>query len=148
MPDLQAGTVVTGTDATIAVEASENTSQGPTSTSFAAGSPVCGVAFDAPITGRCVIYWSAVLDNNTVNQDTVLSIEVRAGATIGSGTVLLSPQDQIALINESTNELRGSMFYPIDDLDPGLNYNVRLMHRVTGGTGTVNNRRVNVIPLP
>lgn len=147
MTDLQAGTVITGTDAMETVEASENTAQSPTSTSFAAGSPVCGVAFNASITGRALIIWSAVLDNTTANVDTVLSIEVRTGATVGSGTVIQSASDQVALVNEGQNAIRGSMFFPIDDLSPGTNYNVRLMHRVTGGTGTVNNRRVEVMPL-
>lgn len=146
MPDLQSGTVITGTDAPTMVSAVEATAQSPTSTSYAAGTQ-CGVAFIAPTTGRVLIEWRSFLDNSTTEY-TIIAPEVREGSTIGSGTVVLSPSDEIALYHLNANQVRMGMFYPLDGLTPNANYNVRLMHRVTGGTGTLDDREVIVTPLP
>jgi hypothetical protein len=148
VPDLQAGSVITGTDAPPAVTSGvETTNQSPVSTSYAAGT-ACGVVFYAPTTGRVLIEWRSFIDNNTAGAHTLLSIEVRTGNAIGSGTVVLDPSDEYSLQHEGTNQLRLGAFYPLDGLDPGDQYNVRLMHRVTGGTGTLDDREVMVTPLP
>jgi hypothetical protein len=148
VPDLQAGTVITGTDApTMADSGVEGTSQGPTSTSYAAGTQV-GTTFFAPTTGRALIEWRSFLDNNTAGQFTYLSPEVREGGTIGSGNVVLAASDEIAMYHEGQNQDRFGMFYPLDGLTAGSTYNVRLMHRVSGGTGTLDDRQVLVTPLP
>lgn len=148
MPDLQSGSVVTGTDAPTAVNHVEGTLHNSiTSTSYAAGSPACQVAFIAPTTGRVLIEWAAFLDNNGANT-TFITPQVREGASLGSGTIVLAASDENALFHLNTNQLRAGCFYPLDGLVPGASYNVQLMHRVTGGTGTVDDREVIVTPLP
>lgn len=149
MPDLQAGTVITGTDApVIGIGAVEGTTQSPTSTSYAAGTQV-GCTFVAPTTGRVLVEWRGFIDNNTAGQTTYLSFEVRAGGTVGSGTAESGlPSDEVALSHEGQNQIRGGMFQPVDGLTPGATYNVRCMHRVSGGTGTVDDREITVTPLP
>jgi hypothetical protein len=147
MSDLQAGTAITGTDAPTGVTSGvETTNQAPISTSYAAGT-TCGVTFIGPTTGRVLIEWRAFIDNDTAGAHTLIAPEVREGSTIGSGDVVLSPSDEISLQHEGQNQLRMGMFYPLDGLTPGANYNVRLMHRVTAGTGTLDDREVMVTPL-
>ncbi len=150
MADLLAGTIVTGTDAPTMASAQENTSQGSiTSTSYAAGGNVCGVAFIAPTTGRALVSWRAgSLDNNTGGQDTYLSFELREGSTVGAGTVRVAASDEYAVQHEGVNEIGFGSVYPVDGLTPGASYNVRTMHRVTGGSGTVDDRQIIVQPLP
>ncbi|MDQ7910266.1 hypothetical protein RB614_37810 [Phytohabitans sp. ZYX-F-186] len=147
MPELRAGTVITGTDVPTMVSAIVTGLESPTSTSFIAGSATCGVAFVAPTTGRVLIEWRANLDNST-NAFTIVAPEVRTGSSVGSGTVVLAASDVNALYGFGTNELGFGCFVPLDGLTPGESYNVRLMHRVTSGTGTIqNSREVIVLPL-
>jgi hypothetical protein len=148
MSDLQAGSPITGTDVPGMVSNTEDTAQtGITSGTPAAGSPVCGVAFTAPTTGRVLVQFSAFVDNDTAAQVTYVTIEVREGSMVGSGTVVLAASDLNGFYHEGVNQVRGGMFHPVDGLTPGASYNVRLMHRVLGGTGTVDDRKVIVIPL-
>lgn len=144
--NLEAGSVITGTDAPTAVTSGvETTNQGPTSTTYAAGT-LCGVAFVAPTTGRVLVEWRSFLDNSGANF-TLCTVEVREGSSIGSGNVVLPASDENALTMEGQNQFRMGMFVPVDGLTPGASYNVQLMHRVTGGTGTLDDREVLVIPL-
>lgn len=147
MSNLEAGSVITGTDAPTAVTSGvEGTNQGPTSTSYAAGTS-CGVAFIAPTTGRVLIEWRSFLDNSGANF-TICAPEVRAGSVVGSGAIQVPASDENGLTMEGQNQFRMGMFLPVDGLTPGASYNVQLMHRVTGGTGTLDDREVIVTPLP
>lgn len=147
MSNLESGSVITGTDApTIVTSGAEGTNQSPTSTTYAAGTS-CGVAFIAPTTGRVLLQWRAFVENDTGGAFTLITAQVREGSSVGSGTIILAASDEFALIHEGQQEVRYGMFYPLDGLTPGSNYNVQLLHRVTGGTGTLDDREVNVMPL-
>lgn len=149
MSDLLAGTIITGTDAPASGRDDDTTSQGSiTSTSYAAGANVCGTTFVAPTTGRVLVIWRAGhIDNNTAGADTFLSVEVRQGSSIGSGTVELAAADDWAVQHEGVNEVGFGTAYPVERLTAGSTYNARTMHRVSAGTGTVDDREIIVIPL-
>jgi hypothetical protein len=145
--DLLAGTVITGTDVPEMASDFEGTQDsGITSTAYAQGT-LCGTTFMAPTTGRVMVMWRAKVDIDT-NQATYVSIEVREGSSVGSGTIFLSPSDEYAVGRQNTNNVAFGIFWPVEGLTPGATYNVRLMHRVTGGSGTVDDKEVVVIPLP
>lgn len=150
MADLLAGTVISGADVTATASHNETTDQtGITSTSFVAGSPVCGVAFIAPTTGRVLVMWGGELDHNTAGRETYLSFEVREGSVVGSGTVVYAADDSWSASNQGVNNCGAGVMHDVPDLTPGATYNVRLMHRVTvGGNGAVTRREVSVQPLP
>lgn len=149
MADLLAGTVVTSADITATGNATENTIHNAiTSTTYAAGSPVCGTTFTAPTTERVAVHMRAYVDNNTGGVVTALAFEIREGGTIGSGTITHPADDAKAITHRGTNQIRGGMTVPVENLTAGATYNVRLMHRVTGGTGTIDDREVTVEAIP
>ena len=152
MPDLLAGSTVSALDTPPTVWDRQDATVGSTAsavigTSYATssgGSAVCGVAFVAPTTGRVLIHYAAELDNSSMV--TLVSPRVGTGATVGSGTEVVSPQDQTAISNTGTNQVRCGATLPVDGLIPGATYNVALAHRVTGGNGAVSRRIVTVAP--
>lgn len=125
------------------------TSRSTTSTSFTSTlSPanICGTAFVAPTSGKVLITWRATLVNSGANY-TACSFEIRAGSTVGSGTVFLASADERTVSTDSTTyEGQGASEY-VSGLTPGANYNVFLTHRVVGGTQTVLRRTVGAVPL-
>lgn len=145
MSDLTAGTVITGTDVTPAVlDGASSAQTGFTTTTYAYDG--MGVAFVAPITGRVLVQWGGWLDTNGANT-VYLSFEVRTGSTLGAGSVVFAASDENAAYHFNTNQCAIGMFCPVSGLTAGSSYHVRLMHRVTGGTGSIDNQEVNVIPL-
>lgn len=122
-------------------------------TSFAAGTPVVGVAFTAPATGKVYIVTQAhMASSNTAGSYIYVSPEVRTGSTVGSGTVVHTAVTdegvstgqagtEITRVNASTEIL-------VTGLTPGNSYNVRLMHLITAGAlGTIFYRAVLVKPV-
>lgn len=151
MTDLSAGTVITGTDAPetkLHFQATGET--GVTSTSYAAGANVCGIDFIAPTTGRVLVIWGAEIDNDTAGVVSALSFELRTGSSVGSGSVVASyeAQDEWTLAHRGQNQYSAGVERPVEGLTPGSAYNVRTMHRVTGGTGSFIRREIIVQPLP
>lgn len=108
--------------------------------------PVCGVAFTAPPSGRVLLSFKAQMVNNSVGQFTICGFQLATGSTVGAGTVITAPIDDDCIANQSTVQLVYGIGLLIEDLNPGGAYNVQLMHRVTGGTGTIFRREVNVCP--
>lgn len=152
MPDLLAGSVVSALDTPPTVADRQDGTVGSVSsavigTSYATtwgGSTVCGVAFSAPTTGRVLLHYAAELDNSSMV--TLVAPRVGDGATVGSGTEIVAPQDQIAISNAGTNQVRCGASLLVDGLTPGATYNAALSMRVTGGNGAVSRRIVIVAP--
>lgn len=145
MSNLESGSVITGTDATPAVlDGASSAQTGFTTTTYAYNN--MAIAFTAPTTGRVLVQWGGWLDSNGANT-VYLSFEVRTGSSIGSGSVVFAASDENAMYHLNTNQCAMGMFCPVDGLTPGGSYHVRLMHRTSGGTGSVDNQEVNVIPL-
>lgn len=115
-----------------------------TNTSPSAGVNTVGFAFVAPRSGKVYITTTGFLESDT--GIVMLAFELRAGSTIGSGTVINSADQGDALLTRGT-VLNASIRLPVTGLTPGSTYNVRTMHWVTSGQGWCWNRRLEVEPV-
>lgn len=150
MPDFLAGQTLTALHFPPSVFDVENDAFNFTATTFGVTSTSgtyidCGVAFVAPMSGRVNIIYNAQ-SSNTTGVSTFVSPVIREGATIGSGTVVSAASDDDAIIVQSSNEHRSGASRLVSGLTAGSTYNVRLEHRVSGGTGIVRRRTVTVEP--
>lgn len=159
MPDLTAGSTILAQDTPTPAEASQNADEtGFTDTSYTAGASECGDTFVAPTSGRVLVLWHSRFETNTTNTRTLVTVEVRTGGTIGSGTVVSAASDTSALESISNDaaggvggnaRLQAGMWRIVSGLTAGDTYNVRTMHRMTSaGNGDIFDRSVAVIPLP
>ena len=139
----------------VPVEHSEGTDQtGITSTTHIPGTPVCGVAFTTPASGRVWINLYGYIGVDTAATGTrrmSLTFEIRTGSTIGSGTVAVGTDDVDHAIGVSPGVVATSVvliggFRYLAALTPNTAYNVRTMHRVSGAstTGQILHRRISV----
>lgn len=157
MPDLLAGTTVLAQDTPVSETVSDATDEtGFTDTAaYAAGGTEVGITFTAPTTGRVVVLWHARFETNTTDVRALVSIQVREGATIGSGTIVSDTTDTSALETSSDDtsvgsnaRLQAAMFRIVTGLTAGDTYNVRTMHRMSAaGNGDIFDRSIAVIPL-
>lgn len=153
MPDLLAGSTVRALDTPPAVSDTQLDGFSFTNTTYGVGSTDgtyvdCGTAFMAPTTGRVLVILSAQIVNAAVNTTRMAPV-VREGPVIGSGAVIVPANDVNSIANQGPNTaVLAAQVALIENLSPGETYNVRLEHRVSGGTGTLWNRRVVVIPSP
>jgi hypothetical protein len=111
----------------------------------------CEVVFVAPPSGRAIIHWSGALRNLSDSESPVayLSPEVRAGATPGSGTVVLPPADVRTVrcnFAGAIQTVRAGASHMLSGLTPGATYNARILHRVTSSTGEFFFRSLIVAP--
>ena len=153
MPDLLAGTTVNALDTPPSVADRQTGLFTFDSTTFGtdndSGTYIdCAVVFTACTTGRAMVEYHASLDNNTSTASTNVAPYVRTGAVVGSGTDVEVPTLELAVRNIGTDERSYGSHLMLSGLTPGNSYNVRLEHRVSGGIGTVQYRRVAVFPLP
>lgn len=129
---------------------------GFTSTTYTAGSAVCGVAFVAPTSGKVRVAWAARFETNTLNVRVTVSFEMLTGSSVGSGTSVLAASDSRALESTSDDASAGNnarqqagTFYDVTGLTAGNSYNVRTMHRMSSaGNGDIFDRQISVTPLP
>lgn len=125
----------------------QDTSDTSTSTSYTtADMTPCGTAFVAPASGKVLVSISARLDNSGANS-TYVSFRVGTGTSVGAGTEVVAAADAQSLENFNTNQFMGGRSFLVTGLTAGSDYNVQLMHRVSAGTGTLENRQVSVEPV-
>jgi len=140
-------------------QTSDATSMDVNSTSWAAGSPVVGLAFVAPPSGYVYVTISAYLTASHSGDETRLSFELKTGATIGSGTASIATSSVrsitagaavsaggVSIASGSYRQLCGPFTVAAD-------YNVRTMHQsnaVYGGgsaAGTITYRHLLIEPV-
>lgn len=123
---------------------------------YAAGSTVLGTAFTAPATGKVYITVGGRIRLDTNNNTMYLGFEVRTGAIIGSGTVVMAADNArtVAVGGNGTGITYlfagSSRRLLITGLTPGSSYNVRTMHAcqiATAANGTILNRDLLVEPV-
>ncbi|MFC6156143.1 hypothetical protein [Kribbella jiaozuonensis] len=124
---------------------------GISSTSFVPGSPVVGTAFTAPPSGSVYITVSGHLESNAASNFGYLAFEVRAGSSVGSGSVFHAANTDEGIMAGSaasgvTRSCAGNR-YLLTGLTPGSSYNVQTVHLVTTGTLDVFYRSVLVEPV-
>jgi hypothetical protein len=122
---------------------------------YTAGSPVVGLAYTVPPSGRvrvsCQAYAECWSDQNLI----AVTFEVRDGGTIGSGTVLHAAHANYAIIagmavNPSAPSIgTGLRWLDFTGLTPGGQINARVMHIRTGAASAdrVVYRQLNIDPL-
>lgn len=153
MPDLLAGSTVRALDTPPAASDAQLDEFSFTITTYGTGSTSgtyvdCGVAFMAPTTGRVLLILSGEIHNSGLSTTRMAPV-VREGPVIGSGPEIVPASNENSIANQGSNSfILASQVTLIENLNPGETYNVRLEHRVSGGTGTLRNRRVIVIPSP
>jgi hypothetical protein len=150
MPDLLAGSTVLAADTPPTVSMTQDGSFTFDSTVFGVDADTgtyvqCAVVFVAATTGRALVRYAADLDSNGVVA-THCGPHVRTGATIGSGSDVLPASQANSVRNVGTDNRRYGATVLLDSLTPGASYNVRLEHRVSGGTGTIQFRHLSVSP--
>jgi hypothetical protein len=119
------------------------------STSYTFGSPTCGAAFIAPISGIVLVQYTAQWEPATTNT-CGCQTEVRAGTSTGGtlhqagGTARYRMQTGTSGgVGMSNGQLL------VTGLTPGDQYTAWLTHIVGGGTGhTISERRIVVRPQP
>lgn len=125
-----------------------------TNTSFASGTNVNGVVFTAPTSGNVMVFYRARVQANSANQRALVSVKVSTGSTIDAG-VVVSPaaDDQAIETSQGTTggaETRmqcGDWRY-VTGLTAGNAYNAVVQFKVFGGTGSIFQREVYVLPCP
>lgn len=151
MGDLLAGTTVMGLDTPPTKSDRGDSSFTATNTVFGTSSTggtyeEVAVVFTAPTTGRVVIHTAARMTNSASGNGTLVSPEIREGATIGSGTAVQSVGDGQGVSNYTGAFVRAGATTYVEGLTPGSAYNVRLLHRASAGTATIALRELIVEP--
>ena len=145
---------------TVSVEDNQNNNYDFTNTSFGTGFTSgsyadCAVVFTAPLSGTVAIYYQAAMyvlsqGGTTGNQHCRMCPEVRAGGTVGSGSVVQSAANAPALRrNQSMTDNESvslSATRYLTGLDAGSTYNARLLHFTTSGTANASSRFLRVSP--
>ena len=131
--------------------------EGPTSSvTMTPGGTVCGTTFVAPASGQVMVHLKAYFQQNATDNVAIVSTEIRAGSTIGSGAVVsggtANGNDALAIGRHvgSGEEATLNAGTPrwVSGLTPGNTYNVRTMHQTTsGGSITLFYREVIVVPM-
>lgn len=150
---LEAGALATGADfqnLTVQnhapLDSGTTTSTAYTTTRAAATSPV-GKSFTAPPSGKVKIHWACGLQAAGAVDYVLCSFQIRTGVTLGSGTSIVAASDNRARqLTNTAAEQQGGRTALVSGLTAGNAYNVTLMYRVSGGTGTIS--RVEVIVDP
>lgn len=116
---------------------SATANNGVTGTSFAAGTPVVGVAFTAPASGSVWVNVTGHLEQTIASRFGYLSFEMRLGATVGSGAVNHTAVTQEG-VGVGQGRISASTRTLVTGLTPGDSYNVRTMHVATPSGSNVN----------
>lgn len=104
-----------------------------TTTTDAPVAGTSGTSFVAPASGNVVITLTMYLKSSTAGVYSMGGLIVRAGGTVGSGTVFATKSALI--INANTQWIRCSGAVAITGLTPGSTYNVQaVFHSDTAGT--------------
>lgn len=134
--------------------AADSNTEGPYSSATpTAGTNVCAVAFTAPASGSVMVFWHADFWSSQNDKVSFVSMEVRSGASIGGGSVVVAANSNDALKVSGTvtagveARVADGTWRLITALTPGNSYHVRLMHFTeASGNITLFYRKVLVQP--
>lgn len=137
----------------VAIASEATTQPAYSSTTFTAGSQTCAVAFVAPPSGVVAVHWKSYFQAGINDKMSFVGVEIRTGAVIGSGSVVVAANstDAIAIAGTVTSgvplRLKGSTYKLITALTGGASYHARLMYQTeSGGNIIVFTREVMVVP--
>lgn len=122
--------------------------------SYVPGTPVVGITFVAPTSGRVLVLMYARFESNTAGVRALVSFAVREGSSIGSGTAvsaasnnkcLTSPTDASGGGNQRTS---GTVYEVVTGLTAGSTYNAQVEHQMeSAGNGDIFDRQIAVLGL-
>lgn len=107
------------------------------------GAAVIGLTLRAASSGRLRVGWGALMNHGGVLA-TYIAPQLNAGAVIGAGAVVQAASDNAAAVVSGGAAMVSSAFVAWSGLTPGASYNVFLMHHVTGGTGNIVTRHLEI----
>lgn len=128
------------------VDATARTTTSITFTATISGAtPEMGVAFVAPTSGKVLIIWTAGMSNSSPPNISQISPQVRQGAVVNTGTVVLAADAARSTLTTTSSRHAGN--YVLTGLTPGASYNVTMTHRsFNAGTSSFDNRELTVVP--
>jgi hypothetical protein len=115
------------------------------STSFVALSGDPGLAFTAPSSGRVTVTIGAAMAGGTAATFCLMGFQVRTGAVVGSGTIVVAVNDNDTLGSTGTEDMAASRVTLVTGLTAAASYNVQCLYKVLSGGGTAFFARRNVI---
>jgi hypothetical protein len=121
-------------------QTTNGTTGSTTYTATFTGGTACGFAFTAPTSGKVEIFNDSEISNT--GGFTYVTVRVRTGAVVGSGSDVLAAGDENAVF--STQPLRGGCSVLVTGLVAGNSYNAQQMIRVNASTGTAGKKRLRV----
>lgn len=117
-----------------------------TLTTYVALTSGSGVVFVAPPSGMVKVSMSIICKNGTSSRAAYCGIEVRAGSTIGTGTVFLAPDEMIS--NFNLDYIRVGATELVTGLTSGSTYNIRAMFASSFAGATATAARATIIAEP
>lgn len=143
------GSPVQAADFTAAAANWESTAQGSVGTTFGSGSPEVSTTFTAPTSGKALVAMSAEIETSGSNvgiwvlqvyeTDTGGSLIIDGETNGRYGLVIMSDSGLVQIV---------SRIIILEGLTPGQLYFCRGRQRASGGTVTLWQRGVAVVPLP
>jgi hypothetical protein len=106
-------------------------------TSTLSGTSAVTLAFVAPASGKVIVTISGELQNSGANYTTM-------SFSIGGSAGTVSGDDNNALYMHGTDRFRASAASLVTGLTAGQSGTITMQHKVTGGTGTFNRRKIMV----
>jgi hypothetical protein len=137
------------------ISASTTDEAASSSTTFIPGASPVGVAFTAPASGAVLIPFSAIFTSNIATHAAFVSIEVKTGGTVGSGTLAggAANSDRALICGRAVTAggpalLQATRAVLYTGLTAGATYNVRILYCVDNAANstTVTYREVIVLP--
>lgn len=125
--------------AAVNVQNTDGTTTSGVYTATLTGATTASLTFIATASGKVIIHNNANCKNSG-SSPSLCTIEVRAGAVVGSGTVVLAAGNEDAVF--SSSEISSGRTTMITGLTAGSTYNVRQLFAVVGGTGTFGKRNL------
>lgn len=118
------------------------TSYSPTLT----GGTAAGTTFQVPLSGKVTVTNTAQCQNNGTGTS-LCAFEIRTGAVVGSGTVLVAASDDVYVgcIGSASGHRSSSVDIALG-LPAGTICNIRQTFRVTSNTGTFARKKIEVNP--
>lgn len=144
--DVVAGGKVQATSAQSAsdTQLTNGTTGSTTFTATLTGGTACGLTFVAPPSG--VVFVTNRCGQFNTTDFSICGFQIRAGGSIGSGTIFQAVDDDHSLISKAANlEQRGDR-WRVAGLTPGSTYNAQGLYRVVSGTGNFQRKHLAVEP--
>jgi len=122
------------------------TMTGSTFTAALTGGTTCSVVFTAPTSGKVLVLNAAELMNTTTNY-CACAFEIRTGAVVGSGSVVLAASFDRAVLMTGTSPIHAEVSHLATGLTPGAVLHARQLFSANAGTGTFSRKSLTVLPV-